>query len=347
MQNKYIAKRKKGQHLTLNERYKIWILLKQKKTKKFIANEIGISERTLYYEIKRGMVYGLKNSDLTEYNEYSPEKANNEYLKNQKNKQGVLKIGNDIKLLMILEELIINKKYSPYAALKKAIKMGIKIRFCLKTLYNYIHNEIFLNLTLRDLPYKRKRHKKRSKQKRIRKIGGTSIENREDIINKREEIGHWEMDTVVSCKGKKACLLVLTERYSRKEIIIKLKDKTSKSVVDALTKLKTKYKNTFSYRFKTITVDNGSEFMNMEAIEKLGVKAVYYAHSYCSYERGSNENANRFIRRFIPKGTDISKISKNMIKNIENYINEYPRAIFNGKSSNEIYASQLLNVGKL
>ncbi len=242
------------------------------------------------------MVSGLKRSDLTEYSEYSPEKANNEYLKNKKNKQGSLKIVNNLKFAMFIETMIINKKCSPYVALEKAKKLGFKVNICLKTLYNYIHNEIFLNLTREHLPYKKK-YKKTVKIKKIRKIGGKSIEDRTDNINNRKEIGHWEMDTVVSGKGKKACLLVLTERYSRKEIIMKLEDKTSNSVIKALSKLKNKFKASFSKRFKTITVDNGSEFMNAKGIEELGVCNVYYAHSYCSYERGSNEiYANELLK---------------------------------------------------
>ena len=72
------------------------------------------------------------------------------------------------------------------------------------------------------------------------------------------------------------------------------------------------------------------------SIEEMGT-AYFYAHSYCSYERGSNENNNRFIRRFIRKGTDIGKCSKAYIKKIEKYINAYPRKQFGGKSADEVY----------
>ena len=71
-------------------------------------------------------------------------------------------------------------------------------------------------------------------------------------------------------------------------------------------------------------------------IEKMGVK-YFYAHSYCAYERGSNENNNRFIRRFIDKGIDIKRYSNRDIKNIEEYMNNYPRKMFGGLSSNEVY----------
>ena len=87
---------------------------------------------------------------------------------------------------------------------------------------------------------------------------------------------------------------------------------------------------------KTITSDNGSEFMDAESIERKGIK-YFYAHSYCSEERGNNENNNKLIRRHIPKGVDIGDISEEAIKEIEDWMNNYPRKLFNGKSSNEIY----------
>ena len=79
-------------------------------------------------------------------------------------------------------------------------------------------------------------------------------------------------------------------------------------------------------------IETGEELGHRE----MGI-AYFYAHSYCSYERGSNENNNRFIRRFIRKGTDIGKYSKAYIRKIEKYINAYPRKQFGGKSADEVY----------
>ena len=91
---------------------------------------------------------------------------------------------------------------------------------------------------------------------------------------------------------------------------------------------------------KTITSDNGSEFMNAKAIEEMGIE-YFYAHSYCSYERGTNENNNKLIRRHIPKGTDITDITEEELKSIEEWMNNYPRKLFNGKSSKEMYDIEL------
>ncbi len=339
MQYDYIRNRKKGKHLTLDERGKIEAYLKAGYTKKAIAEEIGVSERTIYREINRGSLE-LKNSDWSDRVEYLSDYAHKKYLDKQKAKEGSLKIGNNVQLANEIEKLIIERKYSPYAALK-ILSTSYDINFSLRTLYNYIHKHIFYELREHHLPYKKKYKKKYSKNKSIVKTGGRSIESRSKIINDRLELGHWEIDTVVGKRGTKACLLVLTERVSRREIIRKLDNKNMSSVVSAIASLKATYSNSFEKYFKTITSDNGVEFMDSKSIEEMGV-TYFYAHSYCSGERGSNENNNKFIRRFINKGEDISKYSEEYIQQIEDYMNEYPRAMFKGKSANLVYNEWLV-----
>ena len=85
--------------------------------------------------------------------------------------------------------------------------------------------------------------------------------------------------------------------------------------------------------------------MGYEGLEKSCRKKgsrtqIYYAHLYCSGERGTNENNNRMIRRWIPKGTDITNIKSSFIKEIEDWINNYPRAMFDYKSSNMLLLNQ-------
>ena len=128
---------------------------------------------------------------------------------------------------------------------------------------------------------------------------------------------------------------------TREKIIIKIKGKSSEYVIKAINSLERKYGKRFYIKFKTITFDNGVEFMDYEGMEKSCIKKgtrtkIYYAHPYCSGERGTNENNNRLIRRWIPKGTIIDNISKEFIKQIENWINNYPSAMFDYKSSNMI-----------
>ena len=335
MQVKYIKERRKGKHLTEVERAKIETLLKEKRTKAYIAKEIGVSERTIYREIKRGIVT-LIDSELREKTVYAYDVAQNRYEENQRKKDGYLKIGSNHELVNFIEVKIVDEKVSPYVALKFAKDKGIEVNICLKTLYNYINGNLFLRLSRSNLIYKKKLKPSKKIGKRIIKNGGESIERRGEEINERRELGHYEMDTVVSGKGKKSCLLVLTERVSRKEIIRKIKDKSSKSVIEAIEGLRREYKSKFNKMFKSITSDNGTEFSNARAIEEMGIR-YFYAHSYCSYERGSNENNNKLIRRFIEKGVDIGKFSKKRIQEIEDFMNNYPRKMFDGLSSNEVY----------
>ena len=152
------------------------------------------------------------------------------------------------------------------------------------------------------------------------------------------------MDTVVGTRTSKACLLVLTERKTRKQIIRKMESKTSECVIKEIEKLAKQYPKTFKERFRSITVDNGAEFMNAEGIEKIGVGDVYYAHSYCSYERGSNEDANKLIRRFIKKGKEIEEYSEKEIRKIERFINNMPRKMFGGQTSEEFYRQEIINI---
>ena len=161
-----------------------------------------------------------------------------------------------------------NEKYSPGAVLgeikHKAITFSVTISKT--TLYSYIDKGIFLHLTNKDLPVKKNEKKKYDKVRRTRAQKGDSIEKRPEVINQRITFGHWEMDCV--CGSTKNVLLVLTERMTRKEIIIPMPNQKAINVVSALNMLEHKYGKMFERIFKTITVDNGSEFSAYNEMQK-------------------------------------------------------------------------------
>jgi len=289
----------------------------------------------------------LLRSDLTYKEEYCADVGQNEYLNNAQNKGPGLKIGHDHKLAKHIEERIIKDKYSPDAVIGeiKVKELKFETSICTKTLYNYIDNGIFANITNKDLPVKKDKKKGTYKKVKVtpKNLKGTSIEERPENIDNREEYGHWEMDCVVGKQGGSgAVLLVLSERKTREEIICKMPDKTEQSVKLELDMLEKRYGKEFSKIFQSITTDNGPEFLDFKALEKSIFKddhrrtTIYYAHPYSSWERGTNENSNKLIRRFIPKGTDIGKISEAEIKRIEYWMNNYPRKIFGYKSANDM-----------
>ena len=135
---------------------------------------------------------------------------------------------------------------------------------------------------------------------------------------------------------------MLTERTTREELLFKIKAKMQDNVIEAINKLERRYKGSFSEKFKTITMVNGGEFLDIERLETSSLSpsrqrtTAYYAHPYSAWERGSNENANKLIRRFIPKGADIGKYTNADIKRIEHWMNNYPRKMFGYKSANDM-----------
>lgn len=330
-------------YLTERERYQIEILQKEKYTPKQIAKTLNRHISTIYRELKRGTVEMI-DTNLKPYKKYCADTAQNRYNENKLNKGTDLKIGNDIELADFIEEKIIKEKYSPQAVLYYIESHNLKFNtsICFKTIYNYIEKGIFYTLNHSHLPMG-KRRKKCPHKPRIchRNALKRSIEEIPEEAQKRANYGFWEMDTVYSAQGIKDCLLVLSERMSRQEIIIPMPDRTARSTVNALNDLETAYGNRFPHIFKTITVDNGVEFSDTKGMETSILHpeqqrtTIYYCHPYASYERGTNENINGMIRRFIPKGSNIGTYTRDQIKKIENWINNYPRKILNGLSSNQ------------
>jgi IS30 family transposase len=331
------------QQITEEQRYKIEGFMQAKMTQKKIAELIGVTERTIRREITLGKVKQL-NSDWTEKIVYKADYAQMKHDERGKNKGRSLKIGNDHKLADYIEKKICDEKFSPDAALAEARKTGgFKGLICTRTLYSYIESGLFMRLTNKDLLVKRN-SKKRNYHK-IRKVAlnnknGKSISERPESIDKREEKGHWEIDLVVGKQGTKPVVLTLVERKTRKSIYALAPNKSQQAVMEAVKRAAKRVGGDLSEVFKSITADNGSEFLDSEAIKKAAnCGEVYYAHPYSSWERGSNENGNRILRRFIPKGADLSVLTEEELVRYENWVNNYPRRILGYKTANEAYAA--------
>lgn len=339
-----VPEEKQKHYITEAQRYQIEILLQEKYKIPCIAEKLGIKYHALWHEIRRGTVKQL-DSLLAEHYVYKADYAQMVYEKSVANRGRNLKIGADHKLAAYIEDMVKNH-YSPEALLLHAKNEGLTFStsLCFKTIYNYFDMDLFVNAGVDDLPTKRKRKKKTERKSSValNNRKGRSIEERPKEILDREQYGHWEMDTVVSAQNTgKSCLLVLSERMGREEIMLKIRDKKSASVVRALDKLEKKYgSRKFREKFKTITCDNGVEFLDQEGIErsistKKNRTVLYYCHPYSSYERGTNENINRMIRRFFPKCTNFDDVTPKQVQFVEDWINNYPRKILGGISSRQ------------
>ncbi|HES9516094.1 TPA: IS30 family transposase [Streptococcus pneumoniae] len=166
------------------------------------------------------------------------------------------------------------------------------------------------------------------------KPAGQSIEQRSEAINLRLENGYYEIDTVLLTRAKNYCLLVLTDRKSRHQIIRLIPNKSAEVVNQAL-KLILK-----QHKILSITANNGTEFNRL--FDVFSEEHIYYAHPYASWERGTNENHNRLIRRWLPKGT--KKMTPKEVAFIEKWINNYPKKCLDYKSPREDFWMANLNL---
>ena len=341
-------KEKKYEHLTYKKRLRLEVMLRQKIHKQTIADELRVHISTIYREIKRGE-YEHLNSDYTTEIRYSADKAEAKYQEGLAAKGAPLKIGNNFEVAEFIEEKILREDYSPVAVCallrEEEYREKYHITFCRATIYKYIDDgNIFPHITNKDLPEKGQRKREYKKVREKRPPRGRSIEERPPEIETREEVGHWEGDTVVGKKGSRARLLVFSERATRNEIIIKIPDGTTKSVVRALDRLERRFGADFPRIFKSITFDNGSEFADCDGLERSrrrkGKKrtTVYYCHPYTACERGTNENINRMIRRKFPKGTDFDKVKPAEVKAAETWLNNYPRGILGYRSAASVFS---------
>ena len=336
-------------HLTFTDRLKIEAWERVGTSPRVMADELGVHISTIYRELKRGR-YERLNSDLTTEDRYSPDIAEKKYQDNLRAKGAELKLGNDHEYAAYLEYKVSVEKYSPGAILGEIKKKGIVFHTTISktTFYRYIEDGVFLTITNKDLPVKRTKDKQKyDRVKPSRAPKGKSIEKRPEEIETRETFGNWEMDSVEGKKGTKKTLLVLTERKTRNEIIRLMKDKTATSVLKEHDAIEAEMgAERFALIFQSITVDNSSEFSDYEGIERSSTgegkrTTLYFCHPYSSYERGSNENQNKMIRRHYPKGYDFTAVTPADIRKLEKWINDYPRGIFNYYSSSELYEACL------
>lgn len=346
-------KQKGTKNLTITQRRILERCLLVKMHKREIAKLLGVCLATVYNEIKRGLYEHKKIKSYDCIGEpqykletrYSADLAQQRYELNQTTHGPSLKVGNDFEFVHYVERRIIHDRISPCAVCGEIKRLKPCNTIVSKTtIYRYIEQGIFANIRMADLPIgQRKKRYRKTKAKRPPR--GTSIEQRPKEISERNTFGHWEMDCVVGKQRTKNVLLVLTERLTRNEIIFLMPNRKAETVVKCLNRLERRYGRKFRSVFKSITVDNGSEFSDYDGLERsiFGGKRirVYYCHPYTSCERGTNERINRDIRRLIPKGSDLSQYTAEQIQVVEDWVNNYPREVLGFATSAEKFAEQL------
>lgn len=302
-------------------------------SERVIASRLGRSPSCIHYELKRGLYDHLDGSTYLTVKRYSATIAQDDADYQATSKGGPLKLGNNYSYAREISTRV--KQGESPDSIVGSKRLHGEWTVSTNTLYRYIDKHYIPDLSNKDLIVKsQKKHHKSHVHRAKRAPKGPSIENRPAAISERLLPGDWEQDTVIGkSSGRGEALLVLTERVTRAQIIEKLIDKTMSEVTRHLTSIVSRYpKGTF----RTITVDNGSENQDYEGMKKL-VGEIYYCHPYSSWERGSNENQNRLIRRFFPKHESMQNKTQADADKAAAFINNMPRKILGYHTSQELF----------
>ena len=332
---------KKYRRLTYTDRLKIDALYNAGHSYRYIAQQLGFSVSSVYTEIQHGLYPHMGAETTRRPFHYSAQIAQ-DYADQQATSKGVpIKLGHRYDYVNHVAQEI--KAGRSVVHICNDLRKQKKWTVSPSTLYRYIDLGYIPGVTNKHLPEKSRRKRPKGRVVAARPPKGTSIERRPYDINARSSFGHWELDSVIGkAQGKRQSLLVLTERMTHFEIIVRASAKTSAATVHALDSTLSKFPKG---AFKTITVDNGSEFQDCYGMEhdRAGNKrlSVYYCHPYTSCERGSNERANRIIRRFFPKGKSMAKVTQKDCNRAADFMNTMRRRVLDYDTAQERFIEQL------
>ena len=313
---------KKYKQLNYEERVTIKICLWKKMSINEIAKYMERSPSTISREIKRGItIKGTYFADSTE-------RQTRHKKLNHKRKR---KMSNPTIYNYVLEKL--KDKQSPHI-IQHDIEKDIGLTIGKDAIYDFIYR-----YKQEWTKYLKRKHKWRKKMKK-NKSKKTLIPNRINIserpieAEKRLEFGHFEADTIFSCRGSKSALLVISDRLTRKVKIKKLARKSSTLTSSSIVLALSDYNTT---QIHTITYDNGCEFVGHEKVNKKLKCKSYFCNPYHSWEKGTVENINWFIRWHFPKGTNFDNITDEEIQHVEDWFNNRSMKILNWLSPNQMY----------
>ena len=159
-----------------------------------------------------------------------------------------------------------------------------------------------------------------------------SIDDRPAIVDEKIRIGDWEVDLMMGRHGGGG-LLTLVDRKTRFTRIEPVLSKQADHVADVIIRALSEIKG----QVHTLTMDNGNEFAQHKRVAKALLAKVYFAHPYCAWERGANENTNGLLRQYFPKGTNFKTITQANIRRAENRLNDRPRKTLEFRSPNDIF----------
>lgn len=307
----------KYKQLTYEQRCQIEVLNKSSFSQTEIAEAIGVSQSCISRELKRNR--GERG--------YRHKQAQ---LKAEKRRRQIDKQHKMTPEMIDLIEDKIYKKWSP-EQISGRLKAEENIHISHESIYQHIWEDKRLGgdlySFLRRTGRKYQSRGKNGKTTRGQIKNRVSIDERPDIVDKKEEVGHWEIDTVIG-KNHSGCLVTIVERVTKFTVSARLDSKHSDEVTAAAVTLLAPFKKVVN----SITADNGKEFAQHEKISAQLECDVYFAHPYHSWERGLNENTNGLLRQYFPKSTDFKEVCDNEVECTVACLNNRPRKSLDFKS---------------
>lgn len=307
-----MEKSNKYKQIQYEERIIIDKLLKVNKSLREIAKILNRSVSSISDEINRNKVNNIYDKDKAEFKSYQ---------RRWRAKEQCLKLGINTDLAKIVEDKL-ELKWSP-DSISGYLKKELNIFCSGKAIYKYIKSRCLES----KLMFKGKPRKLKWKYIKA-KVDKDKRNIKERLLT--QEIGHYEMDFIVS-KFNKYSLLVVTDIFSKYTEIRLLTDRKQITILNTLKDI-FKNKKTLS-----ITTDNDIAFSNWKLLEKVLNTKIYFTDPYSSWQKGLVENTNKWIRCFIPKKTDLFIVSNNILKEIHDYLNNRPRKIINYFTASELY----------
>lgn len=311
--------------LTEGQRYQIYALGKVGLSQKEVAREVGVAPSTISRELRRNR--GLRG--------YRPKQAHRKALRRHREKPKALKMGEE-QIGYIRGKILL--EWSPEQISGRMEQDGVK-RVSHESIYRYLlkdrHNGGTLYTHLR---HKNKKYRKRygSHDRRGEIVGRIGIEERPEVVDKRERTGDFEIDTVIG-KNHKQALVTIVDRRAKltlmRRVTNKRADLVGQAAIDLLLPI--------AGQVHTITADNGKEFAAHKSIARQLDADFYFAHPYASWERGTNENTNGLIRQYFPKGTRFEEITDEMFQAVQDKLNNRPRKSLGFRTPNEVFFGKI------
>jgi IS30 family transposase len=319
-------------HFTPMERGKIELLHQQGLTFTAIAKQLGRHRTSIGREIRRNR----------RASGYGAQAAQQRYQQRRGACRPRGRLAYEPLREYVSERIAVDKWTPELVAGSLALKYSGNpdMQLCHETIYSAIYaNRHQLDYLLEFLPQARPKRRKRGQGKTRR---GPSIPNRVSIkerpahIEERKEVGHWEGDLIVG-RSQEAFILTLVERASRLLLATKTQTKRAAEISQATIDAMLDYPVSW---VKTITFDNGTEFAEHKTMSDALDVAIYFADPYSAFQRGSNEQINGLVRRYLPKGTPFGPLTEQNLQTIVQEINNRPRKCLGYRTPNEVFEQQ-------